>query len=140
MKYSELKRLIREGIKSVLKEQDEETPTPDEVGNTPENVPPPAPSPATPTVKTINRFDAKQLIKATKGKFFTATFIKKDGTVRRMNARLGVKAYLKGGTLPYDPEPKGLIPVYDVQAKGYRMVNLNTLTDLKIGNDEYKVR
>jgi hypothetical protein len=57
-----------------------------------------------------------------------------------MNARLGVKAYLKGGELPYDPDAKGLIPVYDVKTRDYRMINLNTITNLKIGNNQYQVR
>jgi hypothetical protein len=88
----------------------------------------------------ISKADAKQMIKDTKGKFFTVTFTKKDGTTRVMNARLGVKAYLKGGELPYDPDAKGLIPVYDVKTRDYRMVNVNTITKLKIGNNEYQVR
>lgn len=88
----------------------------------------------------ISKAEAKQLIKDTKGKFFTVTFTKKDGTTRVMNARLGVKAYLKGGELPYDPEAKGLIPVFDIPKREYRMVNINTITKLKIGNNEYEVR
>jgi len=95
-------------------------------------------------VTTINSSEAKRLIKATKGKFFTVTFTKKDGTERVMNARLGVKQYLRGGKLPYDPEPKNLIPVWDPNAhkktnNGYRMINIDTLTNLKIGNREFKV-
>ena len=89
--------------------------------------------------RVITKQDAKQLIKDTKGRFFTVTFIKKDGTKRVMNARLGVKAYLRGGELPYDPEEKGLIPVYDVKTGDYRMVNINTIIHLKIGNNEYEV-
>ena len=89
--------------------------------------------------RVINKQDAKQLIKDTKGRFFTVTFIKKDGTKRIMNARLGVKAYLRGGELPYDPEEKGLIPVYYVKTGDYRMVNINTIIHLKIGNNEYEV-
>lgn len=88
----------------------------------------------------ISRPEAKQMIKDTKGKFFTVTFTKKDGTTRVMNARLGVKAYLKGGELPYDSEAKGLIPVYDVKTGDYRMINVDTITKLKIGNNEYEVR
>lgn len=88
----------------------------------------------------ISKADAKTLIKATKGKFFTVTFTKKDGTTRVMNARLGVKAYLKGGELPYNPEPKGLIPVYDMGKQEYRMINTNTITNIKIGNKEFKVQ
>lgn len=101
----------------------------------------PAETPATPP-GTITKEEAKRLIKATNGKFFTVTFIKKDGSVRVMNARLGVEVYLKGGQLAYDAESKGLIPVYDMKAekgKGYRMVNVNTITHLKIGKNEYDV-
>ena len=95
----------------------------------------------------INRNELVQKLKDTKGAFFTVTFVKKDGTTRTMNARIGVKRYLKGGELPYDPIAKGLLPVWDAQAAkaggsedaGYRMVNLNTITSAKIGNDEYIV-
>lgn len=91
-------------------------------------------------VKDISPIDAKNMIKSTKGKFFTVWFIKKDGTLREMNARLGVKAYLAGGTLPYDPESKALIPCYDIQTKGYRMINWTTIQKLKIGGRIYNVK
>ncbi len=95
----------------------------------------------TSSIETINKGQAKNIIKDTKGKFFTVTFVKRtDGTTRVMNARLGVKAYLKGGTLPYNPEPKGLLPVFDVQKRAYRMINLRTVMNLKIGNKEYNVK
>jgi len=115
---------------------------PDEVKpdeETPEETPEEAPTPETPA-GVISKDQAEQLIRNTKGKFFTVTFIKKDGTTRVMNARLGVKAYLKGGELPYDAASKGLIPVFDIPKRSYRMVNLNTITDLKIGNNTYKVQ
>jgi len=91
-------------------------------------------------VKDISPIDAKNMIKSTKGKFFTVWFIKKDGTLRMMNARLAVKAYLKGGELPYNAEEKGLIPCYDVKVQGYRMINWTTIKKLKIGNREYNVK
>jgi len=97
-----------------------------------------APTPSTPPGN-ISLEDAKNLLKNTKGKFFTVTFIKKDGTERVMNARLGVKVYLKGGTLAYDAESKGLLPVYDMKAKDYRMININTITQVKIGNNTYDI-
>lgn len=98
----------------------------------------PAETPSTPS-GAITQEEAKRLIKATNGKFFTVTFIKKDGTERVMNARLGVEVYLKGGQLAYDAESKGLITVYDMKSKGYRMVNVNTIKYLKIGKNEYDV-
>lgn len=124
----EAKRLQK--LAGILKEQPEEQPAEET---------PAAETPEQPSGP-ITKAEAKQLIKDTKGKFFTVTFIKKDGTTRVMNARLGVKAYLKGGELPYDPEAKGLIPVFDIPKREYRMVNVNTITKLKIGSNEYDVR
>lgn len=92
------------------------------------------------SVEDISTIDAKNLIEASKGKIFTVWFIKKDNNLREMNARLGVKAYLKGGELPYDPVEKGLIPVFDLQIKRYRMINWTTIKKLKINGREYNVR
>jgi len=140
-----LRTLIKEAIRKTLKEQEDLTPIDPGPGQEPANIPTSdeAPSEAeTPEVPSgnISKEEAKQLIKDTKGKFFTATFTKKDGTERVMNARLGVKAYLKGGDLPYNPDEKGLIPVYYMKNSGYRMVNINTIKKLKIGNNEYTVQ
>jgi hypothetical protein len=128
-------------LAGILKEQGE---TPEEP-TTPEQ--PETPSAETPDQPSgpITKTEAKQMIKDTKGKFFTVTFTKKDGTTRVMNCRLGVKLYLKGGELAYNPEEKGLIPVWDPAAhkstgNGYRMISINTITKLKIGNNEYEVR
>jgi len=90
--------------------------------------------------ETLNRSEVKQKLKDTRGRFFTVIFRKKDGTTRVMNARLGVKAYLRGGSLPYDPEEKNLLPVYDMKSKEYRMVNLDTVSNIKIDNLEYEVQ
>lgn len=128
---SEAKRWQK--LAGIIKEQDE-----DQV-NAAEPTPEEAPTPDTPPGD-ISKDQAAQLIRDTNGKFFTVTFVKKDGTTRVMNARLGVKAYLKGGELPYNPTAKGLIPVYDMQVRDYRMVNINTITKLKIGNNTYNVR
>ena len=106
----------------------------------PEEPTPEAPTPEKPAGP-ISRPEAKQMIKDTKGKFFTVTFIKRtDGTTREMNARLGVKAYLKGGVLPYDPASKNLLTVYDMGKRQYRHINLDTITKLKIGSKEYDVK
>ena len=98
----------------------------------------PAETPSEPSGE-IDKETAKELIFGTKGKFFTVKFIKLDGSERVMNARLGVKKYLKGGTLKYDPAEFNYITVYDMGSKGYRTVNANTIQSLKIGNNEYVV-
>jgi len=68
------------------------------------------------------------------GRVFSATFIKKDGSVRKMNCRTGVAKYIsgKGNGMSYDPKARGLQPVYDLQAEAYRMINLRSLIELKL--------
>lgn len=74
---------------------------------------------------------ATEILKSTKGKFFSVTFVKKDGSIRVLNGRLGVKKYTHGGELKFDPEGKGLMVVFDVIKKGYRMINLGTVRKIK---------
>lgn len=112
---------------------------------------PPTPYVAPPPVKktsklkpkelqTINKQEAEAMIIATRGRFFTASFIKKDGSNRIMNARLGVRSYLKGGSLPYDPKKFNYLPVFDTRLREYRILNLNTLTSLTVGGKTYLVK
>jgi hypothetical protein len=77
---------------------------------------------------------AWDIITNTQGKIFSATFIKRtDNTVRKMVARTKVTKYLKGGNLAFDPKKRNLITVFDLQKKGYRMVNLENLIEIKAG-------
>lgn len=76
------------------------------------------------------------IIERTAGRFFKATFVKKDGTVREMVARTGVKAHLKGGATKYDGSK--FISVYDVQSRGYRLINKETLREVKFGGRVYR--
>lgn len=74
----------------------------------------------------------KKLFKQLVGnKFFTVTFKKKDGTLRTMNCRLGVKKHLKGGTKSYDDSKFNYVTVYDLVKKGYRIVNLDAIKQIK---------
>lgn len=71
-----------------------------------------------------------------KGNFFRACFVKKDGTFREMTARFGVKKYLKGGELGYNPEALNYIIVFDVEKKEYRTINLEKLVYLRYNGKE----
>ena len=73
----------------------------------------------------------ESVLKATQGKFFTVVFVKKDGTTRVMNARLGVSKHLKGGQSTLDSAQ--YLTVYDMQAEGYRAVNLSTIISVTCG-------
>ena len=80
----------------------------------------------------------KSMIKNTNGKFFTCFFVKKDGTLRKMTARVGVKKGLANNGFVRE-EKENLVCVYDVVAHDFRFINLSTLKSLKCGKLEYKV-
>jgi hypothetical protein len=62
------------------------------------------------------------------GKFITVSFIKKDGTARKLNGRIGVTKYLKNGTATVNLD-KYLV-VYDNVAQGYRCINKDTIVSV----------
>jgi len=74
-----------------------------------------------------------------KGKIFTALFVKKDGSERKMNCRKEVKKDQVGGELKYDPAAHKLVSVYDMKAGGYRMVNVKTVTEIRANKKRYIV-
>ena len=80
----------------------------------------------------MNKKQAIQIIKS--GLFFSAEFIKKDGSLRKINARSGVKKHLRPNANPrtYNPGELGYANVWDRQIKDYRLVNLQTL--IKVNN------
>lgn len=71
-----------------------------------------------------------QLILNSEGRFITVEFIKKDGSLRKLTGRLGVKKHLKGGVSTLDANK--FITIYDVQAEGYRAINRDTIKSLTI--------
>jgi len=91
----------------------------------------------------ISRAKATSLIKGSAGKMLSVTFIKKDGEKRQLNGRLGVykskHAPLTGDGLKYEPSAYGLINIFDVQLKAYRMVNTETISELKVAGTSYEV-
>ena len=79
----------------------------------------------------IDREEAIKIIKDSRGKIFGVSFIKRStGELRHMTARLGVKKGVTGEGLKYDPESRQLMTVYDMQKRGHRMVNTETLSRL----------
>lgn len=68
------------------------------------------------------------------GKIFGVTFIKKDGTKRNMSCRLGVTKHLRGGSST-TTHIKEYMTVYSQNDKGYRKVNISTITKIK-GNKQ----
>ena len=75
------------------------------------------------------------------GHVFTVAFIKRTtGEVRTMNARFKVIKYLKGGSLPYAPKEHDLMGCYDLKSEGYRMINLQGITMLRMEGKTFIIR
>ena len=81
--------------------------------------------------------NAKNIIEKTAGKIFTVLFIKKDGTTRKLNCRLGVKRYLHGGNST-TAHIDNLITVYDLKNNGYRNINIDKVIEIRANNKIYK--
>jgi hypothetical protein len=79
----------------------------------------------------------KDLIESTKGKFFTVTFVKKDGTIRTMTARTGVRKGVTGQGLKFNPSERNLKVVWSCDAETFRMINLNTILGIKFKGKNY---
>ena len=90
------------------------------------------------TIK-ISTDEAKELIHDYKNQIFTCKFIKKDGSHRIMNARLGVKKGVKGVGLNYDPNDYNHIIAYDLKNQGFRTININTLLYLRTNKKKYTI-
>jgi hypothetical protein len=74
----------------------------------------------------------RRLIADTKGRFFSVHFIKKDGSLRKMVARIGVHKYVKG-TGQKLSEAVPVIRVFDIQKDSWRSVPLNRVLNFKCG-------
>lgn len=77
--------------------------------------------------------NTKQAIEIIKSKrFFSAEFIKKDGSIRYIRGRYGVKKYLKPNAKPqvYNPSERGYLTVWDMAKKEYRLINTQSLISL----------
>lgn len=82
-----------------------------------------------------------KLIENLNGQFFTVEFIKKDGTLRKMNCRTGVKKYLSnnGKTIKITrPIDNGILRVFDVKKDTYRSINLDTVKKINLNKASYK--
>ena len=91
--------------------------------------------------KSISRVKALQLMGGTKGKYFSAAFMKKDGSYRKIVSRTGVKKFRR------TPDKKSFAHnsdnpyflVYDIKKNGYRVINLETLLWVKFSGTQYNV-
>jgi hypothetical protein len=83
--------------------------------------------------------EVKQLRELVGNKIFSVEFTKKDGSLRKMVCRLGVKKHLKGGELGYDAEAMNYLTVFDLQSEEYRTINVNTLKSITFEGIVYEI-
>jgi len=65
------------------------------------------------------------------GKLFSIVFKKKDGSIRRMVARLGVKQNLTGRGLLYNADARNNIVLFSMKDQAYRTINVDRLLRVK---------
>ena len=80
-------------------------------------------------IKTISKTRAVELINTSKGKFFTVTFTKAGGTTRTINGNTKGKM-----------TNQGYLNIYSMKDKGYRNVNVRTISALKLNGESYKIK
>ena len=88
----------------------------------------------------IPRTKLDSLIRDNKSKIFSCIFLKKDGSIRVMNCRLGVFKGVKGTGKPIHNKSNSYMTVYDMIKKSYRVINLDTLTLLEMKGRLYHVQ
>ena len=81
--------------------------------------------------------ELKAMVKSTNGKFFSAEFIKADGSKRKIVARVGCHIGVKGTSNRKQKEH--LIAVYEPKVKGWRTINLETLQHFKCGGFNWEI-
>ena len=87
----------------------------------------------------ISKEQAVQIMRS--GKIFSTIFEKRStGLDRKLVGRTGVRSNSNGGSLNYNPQTHNLLSVFDMQARGYRMINLEGLKKLKASKVEYVIR
>ncbi len=92
-----------------------------------------------PKAEKVHSTKLSNLIYSKKNKIFSCVFIKKDGSVRNMNCRVGVKKGIKGTGKSRSNNYNSYLTVFDMNKGNYRMINLTTMLIINIGGKQYYV-
>lgn len=83
------------------------------------------------------RRDVERVLRSSNGKFFSVTFVKKDGTPRHLTGRTAVRKGVKGVGMSFDPKLHNLMTVFDVEKEDFRMINLDTVLEATVNSTRY---
>lgn len=78
-------------------------------------------------------------IRSTNGAIFGVEFTKKDGSLRKMTARTGVKSHLRGGESNTRHCPH-LVTVFDTRIRQYRHINVDTVKTITMFGQRFQIR
>lgn len=101
---------------------------------------PTADTPETPQTTTLTKDQLRYILKNSKGKLMTVVYKKKNGQLRVLNTRTGVKQNITGKGLAYDPEKYGYVIAWDMQKRNYRTVNPETASKLNAMGKTYTIK
>ena len=90
-------------------------------------------------VERLHRTNLKSLIEHQDGKFVSVDFEKLSGEKRTLTGRLGVTAFLKGGSNNVEADFRPYLTIFDIQLREYRTVSLDTVRELRAQNRIYSV-
>jgi len=90
-------------------------------------------------VNNVSRDDLDSMIRGSHGQFVTVTFTKRNGDLRVMNGRLGVKKHLKGGENLAVKSNPNLRILFDTVRGQYRSFDITTVIGAKVGGKVYRV-
>lgn len=86
-------------------------------------------------METLNYFE---LLEKTKGgKIFSLTYSRADQSLGYDKFRFGVKSYLKGGSLKYDPIKAKNLVLFNMSKKQYRTIKFERIISAKVDGIEY---
>ncbi len=83
----------------------------------------------------LHRVNLSEFIRSQNGKFVTVDFVKKDGSARTLNGRLGV--HHRGGQNNVMAIHRPYLTMYDMQVHGFRTVNLSNVKAIRADGVEY---
>lgn len=87
----------------------------------------------------ISQAEAVNLIRTSHGRMFGVEFVKKDGSDRRMLARLGVRKGTKGDGPSTTAHIPRYITVWSRHDKDFRNINVTSIRSLSMRGTRYTV-
>ena len=87
----------------------------------------------------IHKTKVSDLINKNRNKIFSCVFVKKDGAIRTMNCRMGVKKGIKGTGKSISSPSNSYLTVFDMNKDQFRVINLETMLIINIGGKQYYV-